>query len=196
MSQSEWEAMFELLALLVFDRRMAMLIVLLFTAAVIDYRTHRIPNWLVLFGALFGIIYNTVVPPFPHANVVWPLEGLGLGFIAFLPLYVLGVMGAGDVKLMAMVGAIIGPADLVWALLYTMIVGGLLSIVLVLARGTVTRLLQNLTTLFQLTYLDMSGGVRPDLRIEADASAGKLPYGVAIAIGTVGYLLVHPFGYL
>lgn len=196
MPQSEWSAMLELLGLQLTDRRMAMLVVLLVTAAVIDYRTHRIPNSLVLVGMVFGVIYNMLVPPFPHASYWWPVEGLGLGLFAFLPLYALGVMGAGDVKLMAMVGAIVGPVDVVWALFYTMIVGGLLSIALVVSRGTVRRLLANFTALFQLTYLDAVEGVRPNLRIGADASAGKLPYGVAIAIGTVGYLLLHPFGYL
>lgn len=196
MPQSEWSAMVELLGLQLTERRMAMLVVLLVTAAIIDYRTHRIPNSLVLVGMVFGVIYNMLVPPFPHASYWWPVEGLGLGLLAFLPLYALGVTGAGDVKLMAMVGAIVGPVNVVWALLYTMIAGGLLSIALVVSRGTVRRLLANFTALFQLTYLDAVEGVRPNLQIGADASAGKLPYAVAIAIGTVGYLTLHPFGYL
>jgi prepilin peptidase CpaA len=196
MSQSEWKAIAELLGLLLTDRRMIVLITLLVIAATIDYRSHRIPNWLVLTGMFFGVIYNIMVPPFPHASYLWPLEGLGLGFIAFLPLYMLGVMGAGDVKLMAMVGAIIGPVDVAWALLCTMIVGGALSIVLVLTRGTVQRLLENFATVFQLTYLDAGAGVRPRLHFDETVSAGKLPYGVAIAMGTIGYLLLHSFGYL
>jgi len=182
--------------MLVLDWRTGILFGLLLIAAITDYRTHRIPNWLVLSGALFGVIYNIAVPPFLHASWLWPLQGLGLGFVVFLPLYLLGVMGAGDVKLMAMVGAIIGPIDTVWVLLYTMITGGVLSIVMVLARGTATRLWRNLSTLFQLGFLNMLSGVRPDLHIDARLSAGKLPYGVAIAIGTIGYLTLHQLGFL
>lgn len=196
MPHSEWNAMLDLLGLLLSDRRMVVLIALLVIAATIDYRSHRIPNVLVLVGMVFGVLYNTVVPPAPHAGYWWPLQGLALGLMAFLPLYLIGVMGAGDVKLVAMVGAIIGPVDVLWAVLYTMIVGGVLSIVMVLARGTTQRLLSNFLTLFQLTYLDAGTGVRPNLHIDERASAGKLPYGVAIAIGTIGYLLLHPFGYL
>lgn len=196
MSDSEFKAMLELLSMLVLDWRTGILFGLLLIAAITDYRTHRIPNWLVLSGALFGVIYNIAVPPFLHASWLWPLQGLGLGFVVFLPLYLLGVMGAGDVKLMAMVGAIIGPIDTVWVLLYTMITGGVLSIVMVLARGTATRLWRNLSTLFQLGFLNMLSGVRPDLHIDARLSAGKLPYGVAIAIGTIGYLTLHQLGFL
>lgn len=196
MSTSEFKAIVELLTMLVLDWRVGVLMVLLVTAAVIDYRSHRIPNWLVLSGTLFGLIYNVVFPPFPNANILWPLEGLGLGFIVFLPLYLIGAMGAGDVKLVAMVGAIIGPVDMVWVLLYTMIVGGVLAILFVLARGTAGRMVRNLITLFRLGFLNALSGIRPDLQVDAGVSAGKLPYGVSIAIGTIGYLMLHQLGLL
>ena len=182
--------------MLILDWRTGILMLLLVTAAITDYRTHRIPNWLVLSGTLFGLIYNMAVPPFRHASLLWPLEGLALGLIVFLPLYLLRIMGAGDVKLMAMVGAFIGPTDMVWVMPYIMIVGGVLSIVLVLVRGTARRMFSNLNTLFQLTYLNTMSGGRPDFRIDTSASAGKLPYGVAIAIGTIGYLTLHQLNFL
>jgi len=196
MSHSELKAAFELLSMLVLDWRTGTLIFLLVTAAVIDYRSHRIPNWLVLSGMLFGVIYNIAFPPLPHASVLWPLEGMAMGFIVFLPLYLIGTMGAGDVKLMAMVGAVIGPADMIWVLPLTMIAGGALSILLVLVRGTAGRMLRNLTALFRLGFFNALSGARPDLHIEAGASAGKLPYGVAIAIGAIAYLAAHQLGFL
>jgi prepilin peptidase CpaA len=194
MSDSEFNAVLELLTSLVFDWRTGVLFLFLIAAAVIDIRSHRIPNWLVLSGALFGIIYNVSFLPFLPMGVLWPLEGLGLGFIAFLPLYLLGVMGAGDVKLMAMVGAFVGPRDMIWVLLYTMMAGGVLSILLVLARGTAGRMFYNISTLFRLGFLNAVSGGRPDLQIEATVSAGKLPYGLAIAVGTIGYLILHQLG--
>lgn len=196
MSDSEFKAMLELLAMLVLDWRTGILIGLLVTAAIADYRSHRIPNWLVLCGTLFGLTYNTMFPPFLHASLLWPLEGLGIGFIVFLPLYLLGVMGAGDVKLMAMVGAFLGPDDMLWVLLYTMIVGGVLSIIFVFVHGTARRMSRNLSALFQMGFFNTLAGSRPDFHIDASASAGKLPYGVAIAIGTIGYLTLHQLGFL
>jgi prepilin peptidase CpaA len=193
---AEFTAMLDSLAMLFFDWRTGILMLLLAGAAVSDYRIHRIPNWLVLSGALFGLIYNTALPPSPHANILFPLAGLGLGLMLFLPLYLVRAMGAGDVKLLAMVGAFLGPGDTFRAALATMIVGGVLSILFVLLRGTARRMFRNLGSLFHLGLLSVAGGPKPNLRIGTDVSAGKLPYGVAIAIGTIGYLITDQLGFL
>ncbi len=196
MPYAEFKAMLELLAMLFFDWRTGIVILLLIVAAVSDCRTRRIPNWLVLSGALYGVIYNTVLPPTPHDNILFPLAGLALGLLLFLPLYLVRAMGAGDVKLLAMIGAFLGPGDTFYAALATMIVGGVLAILFVLARGTALRMFHNLVSLFQLGFLSVAGGSKPDLQIEADMSAGKLPYGVPIAIGTIGYLVLNQLSFL
>jgi len=196
MSYVEFKAMLDLLAMLLFSWHTGILIFLLAGAAFSDFRSHRIPNWLVLSGTLFGVIYNTLLPPFQFSNILFPLAGLGLGLLLFLPLYLLRAMGAGDVKLLAMVGAFLGPGDTFYAALASLVVGGVLSILFVLVRGTARRLFHNLASLFQRGVLDAMGGSAPNLRIADGASAGKLPYAVAIAIGTVGYLMLHQLGFL
>lgn len=196
MPHQEFKAMLDLLAMLFFDWRMGILVLLLTGAAISDYRSHRIPNWLVLSGALFGVIYNTALPPSPHDNILFPLAGLTLGLLLFLPLYLIRAMGAGDVKLLAMVGAIIGPGDTFHAALAIMIVGGVLSILFILVRGTALRMFHNLTSLFHVGFLSALGGSAPSLRITVGASAGKLPYALAIAIGTIGYMVFHQLGFL
>jgi len=196
MSHSEFNAILDLLAMLFFDWRTGMLALLLATAAISDYRSQRIPNWLVLAGALFGVICNTVMPPSPHDTLLFPLAGLGLGLLLFLPLYLLRAMGAGDVKLLAMVGSFLGPEDTFYAALASMVAGGVLAILFVLARGTAPRVLQNLTAIFQSGIVDAVGGSVPSLRIAASASAGRLPYGIAIATGTLGYLILRQLGFI
>jgi prepilin peptidase CpaA len=196
MPHSEFNAILELLAMLVTNWRTGILIALLIAAAIIDVRSHRIPNWLVLSGVLFGVFYNIAYPRFHDTGALWPLEGMALGFAVFLPLHLIGVMGAGDVKLMSMVGAIVGPVDIIWALLSTMIAGGVLAILYVFAHGTAGRMVRNLKALFHTGILDTFSGSAPDLRLDAKASAGKLPYGVAIAIGSIGYLSLHQLGLL
>ena len=143
-----------------------------------------------------GVIYNAAVPPSPHENILFPLAGLGLGLLLFLPLYFIRAMGAGDVKLVAMVGAFLGPGDTFYAMLAVMIVGGVLSVCYVLAKGVAARTARNLALLFQLGFLSVAAGTKPNLQIEASMSAGKLPYGVAIAVGTIGYLVLRQLGYL
>ncbi len=196
MPSSEFKAMLDLLFMLFFDWRTGILMLLLTIAAISDYRTYRIPNWLVLSGAAFGVFYNTMLPPSPHDNILFPLTGMGLGLLLFLPLYLLRAMGAGDVKLLAMVGAFLGAADTFYAALASMLAGGILAVLLVLARGTAPRLLQNLSALFRVSVLDAISGTIPSLHIATDASAGKLPYGIAIAVGTISYLVLHQLYFL
>lgn len=196
MAHTEFRSMLDLLAMLVPDWRAGILMLLLAGAAISDYRSRRIPNWLVLSGITFGVIYNTVLPPSSHDNILFPLAGIGLGLLLFLPLYLASAIGAGDVKLVAMVGAFLGPGETFHAALASMIVGGVLGVLVVLVRGTAPRMFRNLASLFQMGFLDAVGGSAPSLRINDSASAGKLPYGVAIAIGTIGYLVLHQLGYV
>ena len=196
MSNPEFHAVLDLLSLLLFDWRTGILLVLLLTAAVIDYRTHRIPNRLVIVGIVFGLLYNMAFPLYSDESRLSPFLGMMFGFLAFLPLYGIGAMGAGDVKLMAMVGSIVGPRDMLPILLCTMITGGVLSLLLVLYRGTAGRMFHNLRGIFKLTVLNTLTGGRPNVHFDASTSAAKLPYGVAIAIGTIGYLTSHQLGFI
>jgi prepilin peptidase CpaA len=196
MPYQEFEALLGLLAALVFDARTGTLMLLLVIAAICDYRSHRIPNELVLCGALFAVVYTTVVPPVFGATVLFPLSGLLVGLLLFLPLYLLRAMGAGDVKLLAMVGAFLGPLQTLYAALAIMIVGGALALVWALARGRMLQVLNNLGTLFHFHPLVAAAGATSAGRIAPAASAGKMPYGVAIAIGTIGYLISYQLGLL
>ena len=196
MSTSEFQALLELLTISAAERCMAGLMLLLVTAAIFDYRSHRIPNWLVLSGAVVGVLYNGLLFPDYGIGFMSAFEGLGLGLILLLPLYLLRAMGAGDVKLMAMVGAFLGPQDVFFAMLASAVAGGVMSILYVLAKGTAARMFANLVAVFQLSFMSVVGGMKPDLQIDASTSAGKLPYGVAIAMGTSSYLVLHQLGML
>ena len=196
MAEPEFNAMLELMVSLVLSGRTGVLLLLLATAAVIDVRSHRIPNWLVLSGAVYALVYNTVFPPWLHGTFLFPLGGLGLGLAMFLPLYLLRAMGAGDVKLLAMCGAFLGSNEIWRAALVVLITGGVLGVVFVLANGSALRVYQNLTALFRVGALDTMTGAVPSLRIPASVSAGRLPYGVAIAVGTAAYLVLHQLAFL
>jgi prepilin peptidase CpaA len=194
MPNQELAALLDLLVRLLLDGRIVVLILLLISAAIVDMRTHRIPNLLVLWGAICGVVCTTIWPPVYHGTIAFPLSGLAVGLLLFFPLYLMRAMGAGDVKLLAMVGTFLGPLDTFYAALASMIAGGMLSIVWVLWHGKTLRMLQNLTALLPLE-LGAVGGSSSGLRIEPSASAGKLPYGVAIAIGTISCLVFHQLGF-
>jgi prepilin peptidase CpaA len=194
MTTQEFHALLDLLAMLVFDPRTAVLFALLLVASVSDYRTYRIPNWLTFGGAAFALVYKTVIAVSPVSALLATLGGLFLGFFIMLPLYLFGVMGAGDVKLMAMVGAFLGVHETFQAVLFAFVVGGAAAIGFALFKGKLARLLHNAkNAVYGMLAMSMAG-FKPDARIDASQSIGKLPYGICISVGTIGYVLGRQLG--
>ncbi|HSW50408.1 MAG TPA: A24 family peptidase, partial [Bryobacteraceae bacterium] len=112
------------------------------TAAVFDVRSRRIPNWLNLFGVIAGLLLNSFLDVDKYS---WrsALMGLGLAFAVYFPLYLLRGMGAGDVKLMAAVGALVGPANWFAIFVLSNVLGAAAAIVLLLSKGRLWGTLRN-----------------------------------------------------
>lgn len=192
----ELTAMLELLQMLALSPRTGVLMALLLIAAVIDVRTSRIPNWLVFGGALYGLIYNAVSPMYARdIGVLFALGGMAVGLAALLPAYLFRVMGAGDVKLMTMVGAFLGASATVGAVLATLIAGGVLAIALAVGSGRLVRMLRNVAAMSRGTVLTLATGVM-GVTVHDGPSAGKMPYGVAIAVGSIAYLVLSQLGFV
>lgn len=177
------------------DARIALLALLLITAAVIDFRTFRIPNWLTAGGLLIGLALNTAGSIRALDGLLWALGGAAVGLAILLPLYLLRVMGAGDVKLMAMVGAFLGLSQIMPALLFVFVTGGIAAIVFALANKKLARLAANLRNIVQGVAFSVLAG-QPPAAMAPGASIGKLPYGVSISAGTIVYLATRQFGFL
>jgi prepilin peptidase CpaA len=162
---------------------MAPLIVLTLglTAAVItDMRTRRIPNWLTAGMAAggFGIACGggTVTPA--HAAL-----GLLVGLLLMMPGHLIGATGAGDVKLMASVGAVVGPGLALRAFLFTAVAGGVFAIAVALQRGLLADTLLGTGRL-------VTAPVAARQTIESPSRANRFAYGPAIAVGTLVAVLV------
>jgi prepilin peptidase CpaA len=153
----------------------------LLAATVIDLRSRRIPN--VLTATMIGVGIGLAAAGAGGATLGAALAGLTLGFMLMLPGYALGATGAGDVKLMAAVGSLVGPALVVYAFLCTAIVGGALAIV-VAARRRRFR-----TTLIQTGRLVASPAAAPQ-QIRAAAPVSRFAYGPAIAAGSLVAVLM------
>ncbi|RIX81968.1 A24 family peptidase [Acidovorax cavernicola] len=192
----EFNAVLELLAMLATDVRMLALFALLCVAAVSDWRFYRIPNWLTFGGAFFAILYGTMAARTPSSGALAAFGGLAVGFGAMLPFYALGIMGAGDVKLMAMTGAFLGPQQALMAVLFTFIAGGVAALAFAIHRRRLVHMLGNVKTAAQGVVFSTIAGVRPDGRLQAGQSVGKLPYGVCIAAGSVVQVLAHQLGFV
>ncbi len=182
----------ELIGLLV----LMILVVLLSLAAREDIRSHRIPNKLVLVGVVLGLGLNGLLPSGLGFNSEVPggigwvaaAKGLALGIAVLLPMYLLRAMGAGDVKLMGMVGAFLGAGDLIGALIATLIAGGVMALVVALWSRQLVNMLQNIKLMLFGGLLKMNLGQLPTMN-DLPVSVAKLPYAVAITAGTLGYLI-------
>lgn len=189
-------ALTELLLMLLAEPRISVLFGALIMAAVIDTRTRKIPNWLTVFGAVIGLAFAMAVPFSPQGGFGSALGGMALGLMLPLPLYAFGVMGAGDVKLFAMIGAFLGSSDIAFAVLCSFIVGGAAALGFALVHGVFLRMMANIKNIAQLSLFSVMGSMRPQAHIDAAASVGKVPYGVSICVGTIGYVVARHLGYL
>lgn len=163
----------------------------LLLAAWQDIAHRRIPNLVVFLGAGVGIGLHAADPL--SAGVASAFTGWGIGLLALLPLYLLRVMGAGDAKLMAMVGAFLGFPAIVGAVLVVLLAGGLLSLWYAVRAGVLGRVLGNLRLGFYLAFSKLLMHEPPTLE-NLPVSAGRFPYGVAIALGTFTHLAAQYAG--
>lgn len=190
------DSMLELLIMLVTEPRTGILFILLIIASLSDYMTYKIPNWLTVGGMLFGLVYNAVFPFSAQHGFVWAVGGLLTGFFMMLPFYVLKIMGAGDVKLMAMVGACLGVYDTLYSVLFSFIAGGLGALIFALANRRLARMLMNIREAGQIFIMAAIAGFQPQAQMPAGQSVGKLAYGICISLGTMTYLATRQLGFI
>jgi prepilin peptidase CpaA len=168
-----------------------LLLLLVLTAAVFDIRSRRIPNWLTLTGVVLGFALNAILA-YP-----WPLEGLkysGFGmlfaFAVYFVLYLIHAMGAGDVKLMAAVGAILA-SPFGWFKLFilTALIGGVFALVLLLAKGRLRKTFWNVAYLVnELGHARAPYMSREELDVKSP-KAVTLPHGFTIAVSCLIFVV-------
>lgn len=172
--------------------------ILLVWAAVIDGIQLKVPNWLTFPMILSGWVYSGVA--FGWEGLAWSIGGAVIGLLLLLPAYAIGGMGAGDVKLLAGVGAwmyvmleacgevSVNPA---WAMVYAFavstVIGAVMAVLMVLRKkawdhhsGQFWMIWNEITTIKDPNKLS-------EIAAERKPSMMLLPYGIPIAIGTIGY---------
>jgi prepilin peptidase CpaA len=165
------------------------LILSLVLALITDIRSHKIPNWLTYPIVFLAILFYSEVNGLQR--LLFSAEGLGLGLVLLMPFYMLGGMGAGDVKLMGAVGAALGPGHLFYAFLFTAIAGGIYASILLLSQtGRLKEFASGLYSALR-TFVAIKELRFP--RLEGEARGVKLYYGVAISIGTLAYIFFEAY---
>ncbi len=152
-----------------------------------DVKTHRIPNVLVLVGLALGLLISTWPGGigFSHA-----LYGGLAGLAVYLPLYMLRILGAGDVKLMSAVGAFVGFPDVMAVALITALVGLILSVLIAIRYRQLQQMGKHVYQgLIGFMWQIASGG-RPRQWVMV-IGPHRLPYAMAIGLGTLTHVYMH-----
>lgn len=156
----------------------ALVIVLVVSAAIIDVRSQRIPNYLTMPGWGIGLMYHVLASG--KDGLIFSLAGLILGICVLLFFYFLGGTGAGDVKLMGAIGALLGWEGVLKAFILSALLGGIYSLSAMAKAGILRKFMRNgwetLKSLVLTRRLVSYDPVNRKL---------KICYGLPVAIGTI-----------
>ncbi len=167
------------------------LFTLLIVAAYTDMTAGKVYNWCTFPALLLGLILNYWIggtfagPP----NLFESMVGMAMGFGFFVIFYFPGLVGGGDLKLVTAIGALKGWKFLLSALLYTSIVGAVLAVLyLIWAGSLMSGMRASLRMAFRIRRREMN---EEELK-ETEPARKRIPYGVAIAVGTMlAFLKLH-----
>jgi prepilin peptidase CpaA len=146
------------------------------TATIVDIRTRRIPN--VLTASMTGLGLGLAAVGVGGASIGAAVIGFVVGFVLMMPGHLLGATGAGDVKLMAAIGTLVGPVLMVKVFLFTAIAGGVLAVAVALRRRALSRTLAT-------TARMLATPTEAPSEIRSANVTSRFAYGPAIAVGSV-----------
>ena len=176
--------------------------ILVAVAAYYDIRFRRIPNWLVLSGIIAGLTWNSLSPggflpggiSLGDPGLLHAGKGLGLGFLLYLPLYLIRGRRAGDVKLLAAVGSITGPGNCFLVFLLTAILGGAIALVVVAVHKRVGRTFFNVGWILRdISHFKAPYKSSPELDVTTDKGL-RVPHAAMMAVGAGAFILMAQYG--
>lgn len=183
-----WE---NLTAAMVANWHIWLVTVTLIVAAVIDGLKLKVPNWItfpmILSGWAFSAISYALDGQPWYAGLAWSVLGTLVGFALLAPMWLIGGMGAGDVKLLMGVGAWVYSAHTFYAFCISAIIGGVLAVVMVLAAGAWRKHYQQFWQIANEIKTIRDPDKLAEIAAERKPTMKLLPYGIPIAIGTILY---------
>ena len=161
--------------------------VFLVVAAWIDGKELRVPNWLTLPMIAAGVITLTCVRGWD--GMTTSLIGIVVGLMCLLPLYAIGGMGAGDVKMMMAMGAWLG-GRVTWEAFYaSAVVGAVMALIMIACTGRWRHHWNNTVMIVSELFRVKNPWLVADATAERKPRMQLLPYGIPICIGSIGYFV-------
>lgn len=162
--------------------------IVLVVAAVIDGAILKVPNWLTIPFIASGWAYWGAAEGI--GGLGWSLLGTFVGMMLLLVLRNVGGMGAGDVKLLAGVGAWLGAYVTLWAFAATAITGGIMAIYMILRSGNWYKHYAMARQILEEWRTVRKPGELAKIARERKPTMKLLPYGIPMAIGSIVYFAV------
>lgn len=163
----------------------------LIVAAVIDGLKLKVPNWITFPMILSGWVCSAIWPLYVGYSgwegFLYSLLGTGVGLALLLPAYAIGGMGAGDVKLMAGVGAWVWSLHTLYAFAVSALVGGIIAVAMVLVRKSWTKHKNQFWGIWTEILTVRDPEKLAEIAAERKPQMLLLPYGIPIAIGSIVY---------
>ena len=166
----------------------------LIVAAWIDGKELKVPNWITFPMALSGLAYHGIATGWgtTESGLLGALLGLGMGLATLLPLYAVGGMGAGDVKLMAGMGAWLASWQHTWwAFCVSVIVGAVMAVIMVWRSGKFKEHYANFLLILSEWMSIRDPRKLSEIAAERKPTMRLLPYGIPICIGSIGYFIAQ-----
>ncbi|NQT13444.1 MAG: prepilin peptidase [Planctomycetes bacterium] len=159
--------------------------VTLVVAALIDGYKLKVPNWLTFPMIISGWVASAIF--FGWAGLGWSLMGTAVGLGLLLPAYAIGGMGAGDVKLLAGVGAWVGVSNTFWAFAVSVVVGAIIALAMVVYRRAWRHHQNQFLGILTEILVVRDPNQLATMAAQRKSSMLLLPYGIPIAIGSIAY---------
>ena len=149
-------------------------------AAICDLGWRRIPNWITIPALILGLAWHI-------ANGTWRQAALGalLGGIVYLPMWLVGGRGGGDVKLMAALGAWLGPAAWIQIFVLTALIGGIWALILVVAKRRAAATVKNIFGILR----SLATGRQPAHRLGSEGTIA-VPHAAIVALAMLVWLAI------
>jgi prepilin peptidase CpaA len=152
-----------------------------------DLLTRKIPNWLTFTAMAVGLAAQAWLMGTP--GLLDGALGLGLGFALFFPVYALGYMGAGDVKLLMAVGAWVGWSDCLKIAVGSIVIGAAYALIEITLRGRLPAVIRS--TYSFLRALLVPGLVAEKLKLDENR---KFAFGICVALAVAGLIMLRHQG--
>lgn len=161
-----------------------LIIVQLILTVITDVQCYKVKNYMIITFLIIGVAFH--VSSMGHSDLFMNILGLFVPLIVLLPLYILKMLGAGDIKLFCSIGFLLGIKDVLYSIMYSYLFGLVIAVIIMLARDNFAARFKKLFIYLKCSILTMSILPYDDFSIQSD---GRMHFTIPIAMGTIAVIL-------